>query len=196
MPAAGWGCSTGRNRGEIYLRPNLPRIMLSRLSMSTGFVRYASAPAAAPAASPSPARHTLPFEQPLAGLEQQIHELENLQARKQTDFSGELRQLRENYTALLKKTYDNLSAWETVQVARHPQRPQFFETHSGGHDQPRRTHGQHEQQQHPGQLAADERRFATAARVSEINLACYRTFGQPVVRALISEPAAEWNISR
>ena len=44
----------------------------------------------------------------MAGLEQQIHELENLQARKQTDFSGELRQLRENYTALLKKTMDKL----------------------------------------------------------------------------------------
>ena len=34
-----------------------------------------------------------------------------------------------------------------------------------------------------GNDAADERRFATAARVSEINLALYRTFAQPVVRA-------------
>jgi hypothetical protein len=42
-----------------------------------------------------------------------------------------------------------------------------------------------------GNDAADERRFATAARVSEINLALYRTFAQPVVRAMISEPAAE-----
>src|SRR6185503_14157004 len=32
--------------------------------------------------------------------------------------------LRQNLTALLKKTYQNLSAWETVQVARHPARPQ------------------------------------------------------------------------
>src|SRR5262245_12148119 len=31
--------------------------------------------------------------------------------------------------------------------------------------------------------AADERRFATAAKVSEINLALYRTFAQPLVRA-------------
>jgi Protein of unknown function (DUF3141) len=43
-----------------------------------------------------------------------------------------------------------------------------------------------------GNDAADERRFATAARVSEINLALYRTFAQPVVRGMISEPAAEW----
>ena len=37
-----------------------------------------------------------------------------------------------------------------------------------------------------GNDAADERRFATAARVSEINLALYRTFAQPVVRAMTS----------
>ncbi|HEY2183642.1 MAG TPA: DUF3141 domain-containing protein, partial [Xanthobacteraceae bacterium] len=40
--------------------------------------------------------------------------------------------------------------------------------------------------------AADERRFATAARVSEINLALYRTFAQPVIRALVTSPLAEW----
>jgi pimeloyl-ACP methyl ester carboxylesterase len=43
-----------------------------------------------------------------------------------------------------------------------------------------------------GNDAADERRFATAARVSEINLALYRAFGQPFVRAMTSAPAAEW----
>ena len=79
-----------------------------------------------PSVEPRPAlRHTLGFEQPLAKLEQQIAELEALQAAKQVDYTAELRQLRDNYTALLKKTYDHLSAWETVQVARHPQRPQF-----------------------------------------------------------------------
>src|SRR5438128_408681 len=70
-------------------------------------------------------RHVLDFEKPLARLEQQIHELEALQDTKQTDYSKELRQLRTNYTSLLRKTYENLSAWETVQVARHPQRPLF-----------------------------------------------------------------------
>ena len=43
-----------------------------------------------------------------------------------------------------------------------------------------------------GNDAADERRFATAARVSEINLALYRTFAQPIVRALVNSPLAEW----
>jgi hypothetical protein len=43
-----------------------------------------------------------------------------------------------------------------------------------------------------GNDAADERRFATAARVSETNLALYRTFAQPIVRALVNSPLAQW----
>src|SRR5256714_690372 len=43
-----------------------------------------------------------------------------------------------------------------------------------------------------GNDAADERRFATAARMSEVNLALYRTFAQPVVRAFVTSPMAEW----
>ncbi len=40
-----------------------------------------------------------------------------------------------------------------------------------------------------GNDAADERRFATAARVSENNLALYRTFVQPFVKAFAAPPA-------
>ena len=43
-----------------------------------------------------------------------------------------------------------------------------------------------------GNDAADERCFAAAARVSETNLALYRTFAQPIVRALVNPPLAEW----
>ena len=43
-----------------------------------------------------------------------------------------------------------------------------------------------------GNDAADERRFAAAARVSEINLSLYRTFAQPMVRAMVNSPMAEW----
>ena len=42
-----------------------------------------------------------------------------------------------------------------------------------------------------GNDAEDERRFATAARVSEINLALYRTFLQPFTRAAIPSAAVE-----
>ena len=42
-----------------------------------------------------------------------------------------------------------------------------------------------------GNDAADERRFATAARVSEINLALYKAFLQPAVRAFPTAELAE-----
>jgi acetyl-CoA carboxylase carboxyl transferase subunit alpha len=83
---------------------------------------YAAIPAAPAKVAP---RHVLEFEKPLARLEGQIHELEALQAQKHIDYTKELRHLRSNYTSLLRKTYEGLSAWETVQVARHPQRPLF-----------------------------------------------------------------------
>ncbi len=76
-------------------------------------------------ATKTQARHVLEFEKPIAKLEAQIAELEALQVTKQIDYTKELRQLRTNYTSMLRKTYENLSAWETVQVARHPQRPLF-----------------------------------------------------------------------
>jgi len=38
----------------------------------------------------------------------------------------------------------------------------------------------------------DERRFATAARVSEINLSLYRAFMQPMVKAVFTPQVAEW----
>ena len=43
-----------------------------------------------------------------------------------------------------------------------------------------------------GNDAADERRFATAARISETNLALYRTFAQPMVRAFVNPWLADW----
>ena len=43
-----------------------------------------------------------------------------------------------------------------------------------------------------GNDAEDERRFAAAARVSETNLALYRTYMQPFVRAFANPMMAEW----
>jgi len=43
-----------------------------------------------------------------------------------------------------------------------------------------------------GNDADDERRFATAARVSETNLALYRAYVQPLVRTFVNPMLAEW----
>src|SRR4029450_3495121 len=43
-----------------------------------------------------------------------------------------------------------------------------------------------------GNNAPDERRFAAAAKLSDVNLALYRTFVQPFLRAAVTPEAAEW----
>jgi hypothetical protein len=43
-----------------------------------------------------------------------------------------------------------------------------------------------------GNSAEDERRFATAARVSEINHSLYRAFVQPMVKAFVTPSVANW----
>ncbi len=43
-----------------------------------------------------------------------------------------------------------------------------------------------------GNDTADEHSFATVDRVSQINLALYRTFMQPIVRALVNPSVADW----
>jgi len=65
----------------------------------------------------------LDFEQKVADLERQIEELRDLGAKKGIDYSVEIRRLEKNRISELKSLYSNLTAWQTVQVARHPQRP-------------------------------------------------------------------------
>ncbi|ACB96061.1 DUF3141 domain-containing protein [Beijerinckia indica] len=43
-----------------------------------------------------------------------------------------------------------------------------------------------------GNNAADERRFEAAARVSDVNLALYRTFAQPIIRTFVNSSMSEW----
>lgn len=69
------------------------------------------------------ADYTLPFEQPMARLARQVEELVASGRESGRDYSAEIRQLRVQLVSLIKKTYARLSAWETVQVSRHPRRP-------------------------------------------------------------------------
>lgn len=65
----------------------------------------------------------LEFEKPIARIEQQIAELVASQGSTGRDCSKEIDELREVLVALTRKTYTNLTPWETVLVARHPKRP-------------------------------------------------------------------------
>ncbi len=65
----------------------------------------------------------LDFEKPIFELEKKIQELKHFIAEKSIDLSSEVRRLEEKLEHLKKDTYTNLSAWQRVQLARHPQRP-------------------------------------------------------------------------
>lgn len=65
----------------------------------------------------------LEFERPLAKIEKQIEELEATQAATGRDMSDMIRTVRAELLSARRQLYSELSAWETVQVARHPKRP-------------------------------------------------------------------------
>jgi len=65
----------------------------------------------------------LAFEDSITGIDRQIDELKRLTSIKGIDYSAEIRRLEREKVAELRKIYSNLSAWQTVQVARHPKRP-------------------------------------------------------------------------
>ena len=68
---------------------------------------------------------TLDFEQPIIEIERQIAALE---ARGEGEgVSDELATLYATRETILTKTYSDLSAWQTVRVARHPARPQTLD---------------------------------------------------------------------
>jgi len=65
----------------------------------------------------------LDFEEKVADFDRQMTELRKLSSVKGIDYSAEVRQLQRLQVAELKRIYSSLSAWQTVQVARHPKRP-------------------------------------------------------------------------
>jgi acetyl-CoA carboxylase carboxyl transferase subunit alpha len=63
------------------------------------------------------------FERPIQELEAQLAELEALSLRTKLDISSEIEAVHKKLRATIETTYQDLSAWETVNVARHADRP-------------------------------------------------------------------------
>ena len=68
----------------------------------------------------------LDFEQPIADIESKILELENSDLDR-NQINKEVIGLNESAVKLTEKIYSNLSPWQNVQVARHPERPHFVD---------------------------------------------------------------------
>jgi acetyl-CoA carboxylase carboxyl transferase subunit alpha len=65
----------------------------------------------------------LDFEKPIVELEKKIQDLRHFISEKKIDLSSEVKRLEDKLEQLKKDTYTNLSPWQKVQIARHPQRP-------------------------------------------------------------------------
>ncbi|KQB92305.1 acetyl-CoA carboxylase carboxyl transferase subunit alpha [Geobacillus sp. 47C-IIb] len=82
----------------------------------------------------------LEFEKPLVELRRKIQELKEFMKTADVDLSSEIEKLEARLTKLENEVYANLTPWDRVQIARHPQRPttldyierlftNFFECH-------------------------------------------------------------------
>jgi acetyl-CoA carboxylase carboxyl transferase subunit alpha len=73
---------------------------------------------------PMATSYQLPFEQPIYEIEAQIRDLESVDPQN-GDVREEIRELRRQLNDTIRQIYKNLDPWETVRVARHPERPMF-----------------------------------------------------------------------
>ena len=67
------------------------------------------------------AKKILDFEKPLDDLEQKYEEMQTLS--ETVELTNELAAMRSQIEELTRETYEHLTRWQRVQVARHPDRP-------------------------------------------------------------------------
>lgn len=70
-------------------------------------------------------KNFLDFEKPIAELEGKIEELRHLSGEGDFNIADEVSKLQDKTEKLLRQTYQKLTPWQKVQVARHPDRPHF-----------------------------------------------------------------------
>ncbi len=65
----------------------------------------------------------LDFEKPIIELERKIEELKGLADGGKIEISSEIKQLEEKLEKVKIQVFGNLTAWQRVQISRHPKRP-------------------------------------------------------------------------
>ena len=70
-------------------------------------------------------KHFLTFEKNIAELEGKIEDLKHISSNSDLNIAEEIGKLQNKVADELTDTYSNLNPWQKVQVARHPDRPQF-----------------------------------------------------------------------
>ena len=67
--------------------------------------------------------HPLEFEKPIVELEEKLADLKQHSRNNDINFESEVRRMEAKIEETKKQIYLNLTAWERVQIARHPARP-------------------------------------------------------------------------
>ena len=65
----------------------------------------------------------LDFEKPIQELETETTKLKEVAAKSKVDLSDKIKELEGHIQEKTKELYTNLTAWQRVQVSRHPERP-------------------------------------------------------------------------
>ncbi len=65
----------------------------------------------------------LEFEKPILELERKIEELKKFTSSENIDLHSEIDRLGQKLEKLKREIFENLTPWQRVQIARHPQRP-------------------------------------------------------------------------
>ncbi len=70
-------------------------------------------------------KHSHDFEKPILELQQKLAELKNqaLSSEKPSAFKSKINRLEKQLEETQKSVYSKLTAWQRIQIARHPQRP-------------------------------------------------------------------------
>ena len=69
----------------------------------------------------------LDFERPLVELERKIEDLRAFATQENLEFTDELKKLETKAERLRSEIYSELTAWQRVQLARHPRRPYLLD---------------------------------------------------------------------
>lgn len=83
----------------------------------------------------------LEFEKPIVELEKQLAELKKTSASQDIDVSREIGEIEAKIAKTRSEIYSNLSAWQRVQIARHPARPFMLDYVAGCFDDFLELHG-------------------------------------------------------
>jgi acetyl-CoA carboxylase carboxyl transferase subunit alpha len=83
----------------------------------------------------------LPFEKPIEDLEVKIADMRGYAAEQEIDLSEEISLLEQRLERLKRETFEGLTSWQRVQVARAPGRPTAFDYLQGAFDDFTELHG-------------------------------------------------------